>query len=387
MLGLDLKGADPSPDEISAEPWPQGIFGLKPQSSKGEKMTISGEKNWFLVISALLLTACSAPEEETAAAPEAPLAGGMGMGAPQYGMENLSGNLYQAGVRSGGGGHNTVVLLTSEGAILGDPINAGFSEWLRTELAGNYDTEVRYVLYSHHHPDHASGGAVFEDTATFVGHVSMVSALEQLPSNSQPMDANGNGTIERDEAQGGFANGFDRDDTNQDNVLTAAEINQHTRGPDITFTDRLTITLGDGTVEMHHPPPAHSDDIAVLLFPDYDVVFSVDFLQVNRLPGGLTGFLAGYSVDEYETAIGAVQALDFDTLVQGHSDILGSRSDVEDFLALLLTLESDVAAAIAAGSTLEETLESVMLEEYTDWLLYETRRPQLVSNMYEFLTQ
>ena len=127
--------------------------------------------------------------------------------------------------------------------------------------------------------------------------------------------------------------------------------------------------------------------MTVLYFPDENVVFTVDFLQVNRLPGGASGFLAGYSVDEYEVAVEAVQALDFETLVQGHSDILGTRADVDDFVTLLRTLESDVAAAVAAGSSLEETLESVMLEDYSDWLLYETRRPQLVQNMYEFLSQ
>ena len=279
------------------------------------------------------------------------------------------------------------MLITPEGAIVGDPIRADFAEWLKAELLERFDAEVEFVLYSHHHPDHASGGAVFADTATFVGHTNMADALQQLPSNFQPMDANGNGTIERSEASGGVLNAFDRDDTNQDGALTGAEVNAHTHPPDITFTDQLSISLGGSTVELLRTPPAHSEDMTVLLFPDENVVFTVDFLQVNRLPGGASGFLAGYTVDEYEVAVGAVQALEFDTLVQGHSDILGTRADVDDFIVLLRTLESDVAAAVAAGSSLEETLESVMLEDYSDWLLYETRRPQLVRNMYESLTQ
>ncbi len=339
----------------------------------------------------MIASGCSDPESAAltdAAAVQSPAPGmGMGGGQPvEFGMENIVGDLFHAGIRSGGGGHNTVVLVTPDGAIVGDPIRADFAEWLKAELRERFDTEVAFVLYSHHHPDHASGGAVFADTATFVAHANMVDALQQLPSNFQPMDANGNGTLERSEARGGILNGFDRDDTNQDGMLTGAEVNAHTQPPDITFTDRLSISLGGSTVELHHMPPAHSEDMTVLYFPEESVVFTVDFLQVNRLPGGASGFLAGYSVDHYEAAVEAVQALQFDTLVQGHSELLGTRADVDDFVTLLRTLESEVAAAVAAGSSLEETLESVMLDGYSDWLLYETRRPQLVQNMYEFLS-
>jgi|TARA_B110000483_G_scaffold7113_1_gene8367 hypothetical protein len=43
--------------------------------------------------------------------------------------------------------------------------------------------------------------------------------------------------------------------------------------------------------------------------------------------------------------------------------------------------------AIAAGQDLEQTLESVMLPEYSDWLLYEVRREALVADIYRFQTQ
>jgi glyoxylase-like metal-dependent hydrolase (beta-lactamase superfamily II) len=331
---------------------------------------------------ALIVAGCDAQDQGAATEPAA----GPAAGQDQFEMVNISGGLYQAGVR-GMGGHTTVLLVTDEGVILGDPIRADFSEWLKAELRERFDSQVEYVLYSHHHPDHASGGSVFADTAMFIGHENMVTNLTRLPSNSTPMDANGNGMIERSEASGGFLAGFDRDDTNQDGVLTSDEVNAPIHPLDVTYRDQMTVSLGGRTVELHHSPPAHSDDMTVLRFPEEGVVFAVDFLQIGRLPGGLTGFLAGYPVDSYETAVGAVEALDFDTVIQGHSEIIGTRADVAEFMTLLRTTEAEVAAAIAAGMSLEETLDSVMLSDYTDWLLYETRRPQLVGNMYEFLTQ
>ncbi len=32
---------------------------------------------------------------------------------------------------------------------------------------------VKYVVYSHHHQDHASGGEVYGDDVTFVGHANL----------------------------------------------------------------------------------------------------------------------------------------------------------------------------------------------------------------------
>lgn len=331
-----------------------------------------------------MVSACEPPAQEPQAAqpPAAPQQAAQ----PMYEIVNIEGNLYQAGVR-GMGAHTTVFVVTPDGVILADPISAGFSQWLRNELEERFDTHVEYVLYSHHHPDHASGGDTFADTATFVAHENMTEALNGLPSNMAPMDVNGNNMIDRSEARGGLAAGFDRDDSNGDGMLSAAEINANIHAPDITYQDELTISFGGATVEMHHSPPAHTDDMSVLLFPGQDVVFVVDFLQINRFPGGASGFLAGYTVDNYEVAVDAVLALDFDTVIQGHSELIGTREDVAEFMTLLRAIEREVTDAIAAGRSLDETLDSVMLPEYSDWLLYETRRPLLVGDMYSSVSQ
>ena len=311
--------------------------------------------------------------------------------AADYEIVNIRGNVYRAGVL-GAGGHATAFLLTSDGVILADPINHAFAEWLKAELLAQFNAQVKYVIYSHHHGDHASGGSVFADTATIVGHQNVRSALQNLPTNYARLDrnmgnGNGNGLLDRDEATGGVLRSFDAVDTNGDDSLSADEVNATVQPVDIVYSDKLTVTLGGSTVEVHHTPPAHSHDMSVVFFPEERTVFAVDFLQPRRIPGGLGGFLADSPVDDYETAIGVVQALDFDTILQGHSTYVGTKSDVDEFLTLLRVTEAEVTAAIENGLSLEETLESVMLPDYTDWLLYEQRRPALVSDMYLFLTK
>src|SRR5687767_6060624 len=93
--------------------------------------------------------------------------------APMRGIVNVTGQLYRAQNNN----HYTVFLVTPEGIIMSDPINRDFATWLKGELATRFRTPVRYVLYTHRDWDHASGGAVFADTAQFVGHVNMLPAL------------------------------------------------------------------------------------------------------------------------------------------------------------------------------------------------------------------
>ena len=92
--------------------------------------------------------------------------------APRRSIEQITGGVYTATNNN----HRTVFLVTPEGILLGDPINVEFAKWLKAELATRFKVPVRYVVYSHHHWDHASGGEVFADTAKFVGHANMLTA-------------------------------------------------------------------------------------------------------------------------------------------------------------------------------------------------------------------
>src|SRR6187200_798897 len=93
--------------------------------------------------------------------------------APQRGIVNITGQLYRAQNNN----HYTVFLVTPDGVIMSDPINRDFARWLKGEIATRFKVPVRYVIYTHRDWDHASGGVVFADTAEFVGHVNMLTAL------------------------------------------------------------------------------------------------------------------------------------------------------------------------------------------------------------------
>jgi glyoxylase-like metal-dependent hydrolase (beta-lactamase superfamily II) len=283
----------------------------------------------------------------------------------------------------------SVFMVTADGIVLAEPIGMEMATWLKAEIASRFHVPVKYVIYSHSHWDHASGGAVYADTARFIGHenmlknIAMPPASTPLPANARMQDANGNGTIEAAEAQGNIKNQFALYDANGDGVLSGAEIVRgplkFVTAPDITYTDRLTVTLGGKRVEIISRPTIHADDNTIVRFVDgTNVLFASDWITVHRLPFG--------PITEAETpAVQAVEAMDFDYFVCSHGD-LGRKRDVTANLRYREQLRDAVAKAVAAGQTLEQAQATVTMEAYKTWEFYDAQRPQNVAGMYRAMT-
>jgi glyoxylase-like metal-dependent hydrolase (beta-lactamase superfamily II) len=242
------------------------------------------------------------------------------------------------------------------------------------------------VLYTHRDWDHASGGAVFADTAQFIGHANMPEALTvpagnlPLPANAAAMDTNRNGRLERSEATGNLVDSFAATDANNDGALTGAEMARgqlnDVHPPTITYSDRHTVTLGGKTVNLIYTGIAHADDSTVIHFPAERVVFAADTMQVKRFPGGVAP-----TVGAWIDAIKTIERLDFDIAATGHA-LPGRKEDVIALRQYLEDLSTGVAAGIAAGRTLQQIQQSLTLEKYKDWERYEQQRPLHIAQVY-----
>ena len=302
--------------------------------------------------------------------------------APQRGIVNLTGQLYRAQNNN----HYTVYLVTPEGVIMSDPINRDFARWLKGEIATRHKVPVRYVLYTHHDWDHASGGVVFADTAQFVGHVNMLAEAAvpagnpPLPGAEAKLDANKNGLVDRGEATGATADQFNDIDANRDGVLNGAEL---ARGPlndvylpSVTFTDRHTIMLGGKRVEMHYLGIAHTPDGAALYFPDERTVFSADVMQIKRLPGGLAP-----TIGSWIDALRTITALDFTIAATGHA-LSGTKQDALQSLRYLEDISKGVAAGVAGGKSLAEIQKTLTLDAYKGFERWDTIREAHIAQVY-----
>jgi glyoxylase-like metal-dependent hydrolase (beta-lactamase superfamily II) len=268
--------------------------------------------------------------------------------APRRSITRIAGNLY----RVQNNDHYTVFLVTPEGIILADPINVEAAAWIKAQLTERFpNAPVRYVLYSHHHQDHASGAAVFNDTAELIGHENFNAALKASASV---------------------------------NEAAAARFAAVLR-PESTYSGRRTITLGGKRVEMIHPgPTAHAPDLTVLYFPEERVVFGADFIAVKTVPGSNT-MASGASVAEYVDAVKAVEALDFNIAALGHSPI-GNKADIVAHRQYYEKIAARVAAGIKAGQTLEQIQAAKIMDEYKDWVEYDEDNDINIANVYKTLS-
>jgi glyoxylase-like metal-dependent hydrolase (beta-lactamase superfamily II) len=238
--------------------------------------------------------------------------------APQREITNIAGDLY----RFQNNFHVAVFLVTPEGVIATDPIDADAARWLQAEVQSRFGVPIKYLVYSHHHADHASGGEVYGEDVIVVGH-------SNLPNNLAGPHAG-------------------------------------VRAPDVTFNDRMTLTLGGKSVELIHVGPNHSDDMIVMHFPAERALFTVDFISVKRLP---FRNLAGAAIPGWVDSIRAVEAMDFDILIPGHGPV-GTKADATDHRRYFEALIAAVRDGMKAGKSLETLKQEVSLPQYASWGAY-----------------
>lgn len=309
--------------------------------------------------------------------------------APEREITNVTGNLYRfREIR-----HVGMFLVTPDGIIVVDPTNPGLAAWLKDELDRRFGLPVRYVIYSHSHNDHASGGDVFADTAIFVGHENMRRNLQKPPADAPLLpreklwDANGNGLIELNEANSYAAQAFELLGIDESGGLTRSDIWEvrfgggETRPPDLYYSDHATITLGGKTVELYYFGRGHTDDMSVVLFTDERTIYTVDALTPKRLP---FEDLDGTFLPEWLQWLRHVDELDFDIISPGHEDI-GTKADVREQIDYMRDLIDAVRAGIEAGRSKQELVDTVLLEQYSHMREYETYRARNVAGAYEIL--
>ena len=298
--------------------------------------------------------------------------------------------------------HGTVFMVTDEGIVLGDPINPDFSTWLRGELDSRFGVPVRYVVYSHHHWDHASGGGVFADTAQFVGHANMLNHLALPPDTTRLTDVEGQYSplAALDTDADGVISGAETDalapqmvaglDANSDGAVSGAELMRGpvslVHPPNITYTDQLEISLGGKRVRLNWVGEMnHSLDSSRITFPDASVMFVVDYITFQRLPYMEMDFELGMYA-EWMAAIRETEELasDFDHVATGHGPV-GNVDDITDWRLYFEALEAAVAAAIGAGQSLEEMQQTIEIPDYSHWAGYNWLDMNVLG-MYHFLT-
>ena len=230
--------------------------------------------------------------------------------------------------------HYSVLAVTPDGIIATDPVNADAARWLKAEVAQRFGKPIRYVIYSHDHADHISGGEVLADTAQVVAHEN---ARRTIIAERRP-----------------------------------------TAVPQITFSDRMAIELGGTTVDLVHVGRNHSDNSIVMRFPKERLLFAVDFIPVKSV--GFRDWPDAY-IEDWIESLRRVETMEFDQLVPGHGPV-GTKDDVRAFREYMEELRAEVLRLAREGKTEQDVVQAVKLPKYEGWGGYKEMFALNVAGMY-----
>ena len=227
--------------------------------------------------------------------------------------------------------HVAMFVVTSAGVILVDPIgqvNRRTPELIKEAIRTVTAEPVRYVVYSHSAFDHSTGGAVFADTARFVGHRNAVNPIRVANDPTTPV-------------------------------------------PDLTFDAKTTLELGERRLDLYPADLSPTDDYIVVHDPASRLCMFVDLVQPRNVPFRT---LLGHPDRINERFRWIEDNLDFDTILSGHAtpQMSGTKQDVveqrryhEDLADAIATAR---AVGLADGSPEMTTLvRSLLHPRYGSW--------------------
>ena len=228
-------------------------------------------------------------------------------------------------------------IVTPEGVIATDPGGYGQPQRVPTYLAEIRkvtDKPIKYLIYSHHHYDHISGGQPFKDAGAtiVVAHTRAKQRLERLADPSTPL-------------------------------------------PDETFSRNRTIRLGGTTLELTYHGLNHSDSTIAMRLPKEKIIFVVDLLPVGQVPG--RGMIDFYPL-EAEKAVEEILKLDWDRLIPGHPGVggrLGTKADAEAQLQFMKDASEAVKVAAREGKCWDGVEKELQLPKYESWPGYKNNLP------------
>jgi Metallo-beta-lactamase superfamily len=236
-------------------------------------------------------------------------------------------------------------LATDDGVILVDPIGQGnprTPSMIKEAVRSVTEQPVKYVVYSHSAADHATGGAVFADTAQFVGHSRTAERLAAANDPTTPV-------------------------------------------PQITFDRELSVELAGKRLDLYSADLSVADDYLIIHAPGSKVLMTVDYVQPRNVPfRGLLGH-PDWTVPRLQWIY---DNLDFDVLVSGHASpqMVGTREDVLEQRQYYLDLSDTIDAAREGGladssAEMTEAVRASLQPRYGSWRRFDEFVPLNVDGM------
>ena len=254
------------------------------------------------------------------------------------------------------GGSNSAVLITDEGVLVVDSrMHPDDAKRLLADIREITDAPIRYVVNSQFHGDHYMGNVVFQrEGATFIAHEDTQAVIKdrfQFEVENRPFAARGQ-------------------DPNEVVLVL----------PDILFDSTMTLNLGGLDVELIYLGPGQNLGDTLTYFPHAKALHTGGVFHSNSWAN--TSYTPSF--DGWLDVLRAMMEIDAEIYLPPHGPI-AKAEDVEAFTQFIAELTISVRDAHKAGMTLDEILQTLKFESYSEWRGYE-RREQNLTAIYEFMT-
>lgn len=235
-----------------------------------------------------------------------------------------------------GSGANTVVRVTPAGVILVDTKNPGEGRYERMmeEIKSVTDQPVKYVINTHHHPDHVGNNKDFIDAGATV--IALEALKEDMAKDPRTKDIPGL--------------------------------------PTQTFAKDYVLKFGGAEVDMHFYGRGHTGDDTMVYFPAEKVVMVSDQITDGN-PGA--DFRNGGSILEWNKSLDGVLALDFDMAIPGRGEPK-TKAEIQAFRDKMAKFQARCMDAVKAGAT-KETLAKMVDTTDLGWKF----NPQVYGGIYD----
>jgi quinoprotein relay system zinc metallohydrolase 2 len=225
---------------------------------------------------------------------------------------------------------------------------------LRAVIKKVTDKPILYVINTHVHPDHIYGNAAFlADKAEFIGHEKLATAMELRREAYDKLNAK----LLGDDAKG--------------SVLVK---------PTIAVKTTLELDLGDRKLLITAHPNAHTNTDLSAFENKSSTLFTGDLLFIERTPvleGDIKGLIA--ELEKFKSQ-------SIKQVVPGHGAVTKDwKLAIENEQRYLNALLTDIRAAIKAGKSMNDTMDSAAAGEKDKWLLFEIANRRNVNIIYPAL--
>jgi glyoxylase-like metal-dependent hydrolase (beta-lactamase superfamily II) len=227
---------------------------------------------------------------------------------------------------------NTTVVVTDAGVVLVDTKLPGYGGAILDQVRSVTDQPVVMVINTHTHADHLSGNVELPGSVARVAHANARAGMARL-----------------DVFKGSNAAAL----------------------PDRTFSDRLSLTVGRERIELFNFGRGHTNGDTIVVFPGLRTAVMGDLFARKGAPAVDTA--NGGSMSELPAMMARVVSSlqDIDTVITGHANTPAARpgpvlpsdpvmtwNDLREYAEFLSEFVGAARAALAAGKSVDEALDS-----------------------------